>query len=72
MAEKEQNHRIAWETTALGASGRETKTGQWLGFAIALACLVAGVFLAVSGREVVAGVVLSLGAAGLVGRFLQK
>lgn len=34
MAEKEQNHRITWETTALNVSGQETKRGQWLGFAI--------------------------------------
>ena len=72
MAEKEQSHRIAWETEALSASGQETKRGQWLGFAIAAACLGAAIFLAVSGREVVASIALGAGAVGLVGRFLGK
>ena len=77
MAEKEQDHRIAWETEALSASGQETKRGQWLGFAIAAACLVAAIFLAVSGREVaasiaVASIALGAGAVSLVGRFLRK
>ena len=72
MAEKEQNHRIAWEETALGASVRETKLGQWLGFFIAVACIGAAIFLAVNGRDVVAGIALGISAVGLVGRFLGK
>ncbi len=72
MVEKEQKHRIMWETTALNASGQETKRGQWLGFAIAMACLGAAIFLAVSGHEVVACIALGAGAVGLVGRFLGK
>ena len=73
MAEKEQNHRIAWETEAQSASGQETKRGQWLGFAIAAGCIGAATFLAVSGHEVVAGIMaLGAGAVGLVGRFLKK
>lgn len=72
MAEKEQSHRIAWETTALSTSGQETKRGQWLGFSIAVACLGAAIFLAVIGREVVAAIALGAGAVGLVGRFLGK
>ena len=71
MAEKEQDHRIA--TTALSASVHETKRGRWLGFAIAVACIGAAIFLALSGREVVAVVIaLGAGAVGLVGRFLRK
>ena len=63
----------AWETEALSASGQETKRGQWLGFAIAVGCIGAATFLAVSGHEVVAGIMaLGVGAVGLVGRFLKK
>lgn len=36
MAEKEQDHRITWETTEQSASKQEAKRGQWLGFAIAV------------------------------------
>ena len=72
MAEKEQNHRIGWETTALDTSVGETKLGQWLGFAIAILCIGAAVLLAMSGHGVVAGIALAASAAGLVGRFLGK
>ena len=72
MAEKEQNHRIAWEETALGTSVRETKLGQWLGFFIAVTCIGAAIFLAVNGHDVVAGIALGISAVGLVGRFLGK
>ena len=73
MAEKEQNHRIAWENEALNASGQETKRGQWLGFTIAAGCIGAATFLAVSGHEVVAAIMaLGAGAVGLVGHFLKK
>ena len=72
MAEKEQNHRIAWEETAQGASVRETARGQWLGFAIAVACIGAAIFLAVNGHGWVAAVAFGIGAVGLVGRFLEK
>ena len=73
MAEKEQDHRIKWEGIALNTSAREAKLGQWLGFAIAVACIGAAIFLAVSGHDVVAGIIaLGAGAVGLVGRFLGK
>ena len=72
MAEKEQNHRIAWEETALGTSVRETKLGQWFGFAIAVACIGAAMFLAVNEHDVVAVIALGISAVGLVGRFLGK
>ena len=72
MAEKEQDRLIAWETTALSTSRQETKRGQWLGFTIAVVCLGAGIFLAVSGHEVVAAIALGAGAVGLVCRSLGK
>ena len=76
MAEKEQNHRTAWEREALSASGQETKRGQWLGFTITMGCIGAAMVLDVIGQEVVAGIVaLGVGAsgvAGLVGHFLKK
>ena len=72
MAEKEQNHRIEWEKTALDTSAREVKLGQWLGFAIAIVCIGAAVFLAMIGHDAVAGIALGVSAVGLVGRFLGK
>lgn len=38
MAEKEQDHRIASEQTALSALVQDSKLGQWFGFAIAVIC----------------------------------
>ena len=72
MAEKEQNHRIAWEASAPGASARETNLGQWLGFAIAVVCIGAAVLPAMSGHDWVAGIALGVSPAGLVGRFLAR
>ena len=46
MAESEQRHRIEWETDALHASMRDTKSGQRFGFAALTVCIGAAVFLA--------------------------
>lgn len=72
MAEKEQDHRITWEATEQNTARQETKRGQWLGFAIAVACIGAAILFAAGGHEVVAGIALGASAVGLVGHFLRK
>ena len=72
MAEKEQAHRFSWEDRALNANALETKRGQWFGFAMGIVCIFAAVVLAMSGREIVAGILAGIGAIGLVARFLEK
>ena len=71
MAEKEQDHRIVSEQTALRASVQNSKLGQWFGFAIAVICIGAGAFLAMEGQTVAACIALGASAVGLVGRFLE-
>lgn len=71
MAEKEQGHRIASEQTALKASVQDSNLGQWFGFAIAVICIGAGVFLAIKGHTAAACIALGASAIGLVGRFLE-
>ena len=71
MAEKEQDHRIDWESVALGAASREAKRGQWMGFFVVIICIGSTVLLAMSGHQWVAGIIAGTCAVGLVGRFLQ-
>lgn len=40
MAEREQAHRINTEESALSAQVTDTKRGQWMGFSVAMACIV--------------------------------
>ena len=72
MAEKEQQHRIATERTALAASVQSSKLGQYFGFALAVLCIGGGVFLATGGHTVAAVVLVCASAIGLVGRFLNR
>lgn len=72
MAEKEQEHRITWESKALNVMEREVFLGQWFGLGIALCCIIAAVFLAASGYQWVASILAGVSAVGLVGRFITK
>ncbi len=72
MAGKEQDHRIEWERAEQKTDRKETNLGQWLDFAIPLACIGAGTFLLMSGHYMAALVVFGFSAVGLVGRFLGR
>lgn len=50
MAEKEQDHRMAWESTALHSGARERFVGLGLGFAALSGCIIAATFLALKGN----------------------
>ena len=71
MAEKEQDHRIAWETKALDENARETNLGQKFGLVTAVFCILASVYLSMNGHQWVAGVLAGTSALGLVARFLR-
>ena len=70
MAEKEQDHRIAWESKALDESVRETNLGQKFGLVIAVLCIVGSVYLAMNGHHWVAGILAGTSALGLAARFV--
>lgn len=72
MAEKEQSHRISTENEALAASVKDSKLGQYFGFALATLCLGGGVYLAINGHTVVPVVLVCASAIGLVNRFLDN
>lgn len=72
MAENEQRHRSAWDTTALRTSMRNTNLGQWLGFVTAFVCVLSAVLLAINGATVVAVALVAVSATGLAGKFLGK
>ena len=72
MAEREQAHRIDWETKALAGEIRQEQHGQWFGLLIAVLCICGAVYLAVNGQAVIAGILAGTTALGLVGRFIQS
>ena len=71
MAEREQAHRMNWETTALGGDIRQEQYGQWFGLLIAVLCIGSAVYLAMNGQTTVAGILAGTSALGLAGRFIQ-
>ena len=70
MAEKEQAHRVSLESTALDASAKDSKRGQYFGFCLALICIGGGVYLATQGQTIIALALIVASAIGLAGRFL--
>ena len=68
MAEKEQGHRINCETSAPKASVREATRGHLLSFIVTIVCIGSAIYLAISGREVAAGILAGTCAVSLVGR----
>ena len=72
MAEREQAHRVSMEGTALQASAKDSKLGQYFGFGLALICIGGGVYLATQDRTVEAVALIVASACGLAGRFLSN
>jgi uncharacterized membrane protein len=62
MAEQEQQHRHAWERSALS----NTTVGLWFGFFIALGLVGGGIYSVAVGQPYVAGGFLTAGAIGMV------
>ena len=65
-----KEYRPAKESTALRASAKDSKLGQYLGFCLALLCIVGGIYLATQGQTVVAVALVVASAIGLATRFL--
>lgn len=72
MAEKEQAHRVSSESTALQASVKDSKLGQYFGFGLAVLCIGGGIYLAIQGMTVAAVALIVASASGLAGRFLRN
>ena len=72
MAEREQAHRVAMEGTALQASTKDSKLGQYFGFSLALLCIGGGIYLATQGQTIAAIALIVASASGLAGRFLMN
>ena len=72
MAEREQAHRVSMEGTALQASARDSRLGQYFGFALALLCIGGGIYLAIQGQTTAAVALIVTSASGLAGRFLTN
>ena len=72
MAEKEQDHRIEWETKALSGEMRQERYGQQLGFWVAISCIGGAVYLAMNGQAIIAAILGGSTVLSLAGRFLQR
>ncbi len=72
MAEKEQIHRHTIEQKIVNNGSRESLIGQFLAFIIAFSFLVAAVYLAMNGHEVVAVSLIGIIAALATIFYLKK
>ncbi len=72
MAEKEQDHRIDWENTALKGNISIQKRGQNLGFLISIISMSVGAFLGYSGITAVAIILVSVGILGFIRELIEK
>ena len=66
MAEKEQDHRISWENSALQGSQDATRRGQWLGFAMSIFGVLTAGFIALNGATTVGAIVAAGSFIGLL------
>ena len=51
MAEREQQHRTAWESKQLEVAASEATPGQWLGFVVVIICIGSAVCLSSLGHQ---------------------
>lgn len=77
MAEKQQDHRMTMESTHLNKEHGQSRTGQWLGFVLALFAMALGGYLTLNGHDTVGGILLgstlvSLVTVFVLGKTMQK
>lgn len=73
MAEKEQEHRISYETAELNATRRDFRRGQVLGTILAAACIAAAVYsVYVHAHPAVSIAMLGLPVMALIGKVIKK
>lgn len=77
MAEKQQDHRIAIESSHLGSQASQSNLGQWFGLIIGVFGIGCGTFLAYSGQPTVGGIiaggtVVSLVSVFVIGKRIQR
>lgn len=77
MAERQNFHRIEIEKVVVNSNNRQSSTGQWMGFLLALFCISSSVYLGAQGHDVLAGVLggstlISLITVFVLGKRAQK
>jgi uncharacterized membrane protein len=70
MAENQSSHRMDLEQKVVNDQLGESKRGQYFGFAIAVICLVATLYLALQNHDTVAGILGGTTIVGLVTVFV--
>ncbi len=69
MSETEQLKRIDWEEIDQQSKINLEKRGQWMGFTVAILCVLGAIFLAQNGHQWPAIIMIGASAVSLVGRF---
>ena len=73
MAEREQQHRIAFETKEQGAAIREYGIGQWLGWITVMCCIGGAVYTAHIGAHFSVSLgLVSVPIAAVIKQFLMR
>lgn len=73
MAEKEQEHRISYETAELNATRRDFRRGQVIGSLLALVCVSASVYSVHAGAHPTVSIALvGIPIMALIGKILKK
>jgi len=70
MAERQSSHRMALEKEAISSEIKQSVTGQWMGFILAIVFLLASIYLAIIGHSTLAGVIGGSTILGLVSIFV--
>ena len=73
MAEKEQEHRIAYERSELDATRNDFRRGQVIGATLAITCVVASVYSVHIGAHAAVSVALvGIPITALIGKILKR
>ena len=72
MAEKEQDHRIAWENKSLDYAAKAERRGQWMAYSLALGCIVGAVICSTYQQTVPSIALAVVSVSGVAARFLDR
>lgn len=72
ITEKEQDHRISWESEALSLGARNNLIGQVFGLIALVLCIGSATYMALNGLKVVPAILVGTTTVGTIGWFLRS
>ncbi|MFZ0864447.1 MAG: DUF2335 domain-containing protein [Candidatus Sulfotelmatobacter sp.] len=70
MAEAQQTHRQELEKTVIHGNVGSEKRGQWMGLFISMVVILAGTYLAGTGKQITGGILVGVDVVALAGVFV--